>query len=79
MVKKTALKSLVGRRVTFWCGNYIYTGKLDRIDEHCATLLDASVVYDTGELTSKSWADAQKLPDEWHIMLHAVESFGILK
>ena len=37
------------------------------------------IVFETGELTSSIWKDAQKLPNEWYVSISAVESFGILK
>ena len=78
-VDKEGLEILFGERVTFWCSNYIYTGKLVGVNDSFVKLEDAAVVYEKGELTSKDWKDAQKLPRDWYIFLHSVESFGILK
>lgn len=73
------LEALLGERVTVWCVNYFYTGKLIGVNDTCIKLTDAAVVYDTGPLTDKKWQDAQPLPREWYVMLSAIESFGILK
>ena len=73
------LTSLLGERVTLWCSNYIYTGKLVGVNDAVAKLADASVVYETGPLNDATWKDAQKLPRDWYVMLSAIESFGILK
>ena len=73
------LESLLGERVTLFCAAYIYTGKLVGVDATCVKLTDAAIVYETGELTTKDWTDAQSLPHDWYVQLSAVESFGILK
>jgi hypothetical protein len=73
------LESLLGERVTFWCVNYIYTGKLVGVNDSCVKLTDAAIVYETGELDAKSWKDAQSLPNDWYVQLSAIESFGVLK
>lgn len=73
------LVGLMGERVTFWCVNYIYTGKLTGVNDTCVKLEDAAVVYETGPLNDKQWKDAQALPHPVYIMLSAVESFMVLK
>ena len=73
------MDGLIGQRVTVWCGVYIYTGRLVGVNETCIKLADASVVYETGPLDSEAWSDAQPLPNDWYVMLHSVESFGVLK
>ena len=78
-VSGEGLQKLLGERVTLFCLNYIYTGKLIGINETCVLLTGASIVYETGELTSKSWKDAQALSHDWYVQLSAVESFGVLK
>ena len=70
---------LLGQRVTLFCLNYIYTGMLKGVNDSCVLLGDAAIVYETGELTTKSWKDAQPLPGDWYIQLGAIESFGVLK
>lgn len=73
------LERLLGEHVTFFCLNYIYTGKLVGVSSSCALLEDAAIVYETGELGEKKWKDAQKLPGAWYVQLGCIESFGILK
>lgn len=73
------LEKLIGKNVTLFCLNYIYTGKLKGVDASCVLLSEAKIVYETGELTTKEWKDAQELPNEWYVQIGAIESFGILK
>lgn len=72
-------EKLLGERVTFFCLNYIYTGKLVGVNKTCILLEDPSVVYETGDFSSKDWKDAQKLPNNLYIQLGAIESFTVLK
>lgn len=78
-VNAEGLEKLLGERVTFFCMNYIYTGLLTGVNSSCVLLKDAAIVYETGELTSKDWSDAQKLPNDWYVQIGAIESFGKLK
>lgn len=73
------LEALMGQRVTLFCMNYIYTGKLIGVNQTCVKLSDAAVVYETGALTDKTWKNAQSLPQDWYVATSAIESFGILK
>ena len=73
------LTALLGERVTLWCLNYIYTGKLTGINEDCVLLEDAAIVYETGPLNDKSWKDSQELPGNCYVMKRCIESFMILK
>ena len=77
----SGLVSLMGQRVTLFCANYIYTGKLTGVNATCVLLTDKpAIVYETGPLTDGKWKDAQPLPhDELYVMTHAVESFMVLK
>jgi len=59
--------------------NYIYTGKLLGVNASCVLLGEAKIVYETGALNTKTWKDAQALPDEWYVNTASIESFGILK
>ena len=78
-VSGEGLEKLLGERITLFCANYIYTGKLTGINETCVLLEDAGIVYETGPFTDKKWKDVQLLPREWYVMLHSIESFGLLK
>lgn len=78
-VSGEGLEGLLGERITLFCMNYIYTGKLSGVNTACVLLEDAAIVYETGPLDDKKWQDAQKFPGPWYVQLGAVESFGILK
>ena len=78
-VSGEGLEKLLGERVTLFCMNYIYTGKLMGVNASCALLEDAAIVYETGALDTKSWQDAQALPGPWYVQISCIESFGILK
>ena len=78
-VSGEGLEALMGERITLFCMNYIYTGKLIGVNAACVLLDDAAVVYETGPLDDKAWKDAQKLPSQWYVQIGAVESFGLLK
>lgn len=78
-VSGEGLQKLLGERVTLYCMNYIYTGKLIGVSETCALLSDAAIVYETGAFTDKQWKDAQPLPNDWYVQLSTIESFGVLK
>lgn len=73
------LEKLLGERVTLFCVNYIYTGKLVGVSETCVLLQDAGIVYETGEFCIGPWKDFQKLPQDWYVQLSSIESFGVLK
>ncbi len=73
------LSFFLGKPVTLFCGVYIYTGTLVGLNETCCKLENARIVYETGELCSKEWKDAQSLPQAWYVQLQAIESFGYMK
>jgi hypothetical protein len=73
------LMKLLGERITIFCMNYIYTGKLVGVNERCLLLEDPQIVYETGPFSDKEWKDAQKLPNNWYVATSSIESFGILK
>lgn len=73
------LLGLMGQRVTLFCMNYIYTGKLVGVNDTCVRLDDASIVYETGSFTEKNWKDAQKLPSACYVSTRCIESFMVLK
>jgi hypothetical protein len=78
-VENEGLESLMGKRITIFSLNYIYTGKLVGVNDNFVKLDDAAIVYETGPLNDKSWKDAQSLPESTYIMLRCVESFMLLK
>jgi hypothetical protein len=77
--EQSGFDSLMGERITLFCLNYIYTGKLVGVNEKYVLLEDPAIVYETGAFTEKDWKDAQALPNEMYVMLACVESFGKVK
>ena len=78
-VSGEGLEKLLGERVTLFALNYIYTGKLMGVNASCVLLEYASIVYETGELNTKTWKDSQALPGAWYVQIGSIESFGCLK
>lgn len=73
--------ALLGKRITLFCLNYIYTGVLTGVNEKFVLLTGSpAIVYETGPFSEKKWKDAQALPnDELYVMTSAIESFAIVK
>ena len=81
-IKETSnegLISLMGQKVTLFCLNYIYEGKLVGVNDECCKLEDASIVYETGPLCDSQRKDAQSCPNPVYPMLRCVEMFTVLK
>ena len=78
-VSDEGLEGLMGERVTLYCMNYFYTGKLVGVNDSCVKLEDAAVVFETGKFDDPEWADAQSLPNAWYVQTATIESFGLLK
>ena len=78
-VSGEGLDKLLGERITLFCMNYIYTGKLSGVNEKCVLLTEAAIVYETGAFDQKQWKDAQALPNDWYVSINSIESFGVLK
>lgn len=78
-VENEGFIALMGEVITIFSLNYIYTGKLTGVNETCVLLEDPSIVYETGELTSKIWKDAQKLPNDLYVSMSCIEAFGLVK
>jgi hypothetical protein len=71
------LDALVGEVVLLLCANYFYTGKLTGVSDTFVELTDTSIVYETGEWSSKGYKDAQKLHvNVWFVQRAFIESFG---
>ena len=73
------LESLLGERITFFCMNYIYTGKLVGVNTDDVLLSDAAIVYETGAFDDTAWKDAQFLPNDVYIRTASIESYMRLK
>ena len=78
-VNGEGLDKLMGERVTLFCLNYIYTGKLIGVNDTCVLLSDPAIVYETGAFDESDWKDAQNLPNDLYIQTCMIESFGLLK
>ena len=78
-VSQEGLDKLIGERITLFCMNYIYTGKLLGVNDTCILLTDPSIVYETGAFDDPEWKDAQALPNDIYIQISSVESFGVMK
>ena len=73
------LEALMGQRITLFCMNYIYTGKLVGVNVTCVKLSDPAIVYETGAFSDKAWKDAQALPNDLYVSTAAIEAFGVIK
>lgn len=78
-VESEGMIGLLGKTVTLFCANYIYTGRLDGVNDKCVKLSSAKIVYETGDFSEKEWKDAQPLPNDLYIQCGMIESFTILK
>jgi hypothetical protein len=79
-VEGEGLEALMGEKVTLFCMNYFYTGKLIGVNKTCVLLEDPAIIYDTGSFSNKSYADAQPLcVKTFYVQIAAIESFGVLK
>lgn len=78
-VSGEGLVGLLGQRVTLFCMNYFYTGKLTGVNDLDVLLEDAAIVYETGPFTDKTWKDAQVLPSPLYVRTSAIEAYTVLK
>lgn len=78
-VESEGLVALLGKTITLFCANYIYTGKLEGVNASCVKLSSPKIVYETGAFGDKEWKDAQPLPNDWYIQIGLIESYGVLK
>lgn len=75
--KDGGLTSLLGKRVTFFCANYIYAGDLVGVNETCVEIENPSIVYETGGLDREKNENEQSLcTPTWFIQMGLIESFG---
>lgn len=78
-VETEGLVALLGKTVTLFCANYIYTGKLVGVNSSCVKLSNPKIVYETGAFSEKEWKDAQPLPNDLYVHCMMIEAFTILK
>jgi len=71
--------AMFNEKVVLFCGIYIYTGTLSGVNDDHIELTNPQLVYETGELTTGDWKDAQSLPTPWRVMLKGIESWGPAK
>ena len=77
--KNEGLIKLLGERVTLYCETFIYSGNLAGVNDDCVLLTSAEIVYDAGNHAKKEWELSEALPNDWYVMKHKIESFGIFK
>jgi hypothetical protein len=77
-VEGEGMEALLGQKVTFFCLNYIYHGKLIGVNTHDVILEDAYLVYETGAFADKGFKDAQFVAKEFRLRTATVESYGVL-
>ncbi len=78
LVKETdqeGLLALMGKKITLYCVNYIYTGKLVGVNTDVIKLDAAEIVYETGPHSDKSWSSSESFPNPVYIRLSAIEMF----
>lgn len=79
-IEGEGLESLLGEKVTLFCINYFYTGKLIGVNKTCVLLEDPAIIYDTGAFSAKAYNDVQPLNVKtFYVQISAIESFGVLK
>ena len=77
--KQDEWTGLMGKKITLFCMNYVYTGTLDSRSVDTVKLTDASVVFETGAFSEKGWKDFENLPNPVYVQIRNVEAFMILK
>lgn len=79
-VEEVGLIELMGKRVTFFCLNYIYVGELTGVNDTCVELTNPAIVYETGKFSDAKYQDEQSLcVEKFFIAMNCIESFGVLK
>jgi hypothetical protein len=78
-IEEEGIVSLLGKNITLFCASYIYTGKLEGVNDTCVKLSSPGIVYETGDFKEKEWKDVQYLPNDLYVQLNLVECFTILK
>lgn len=71
--------AMLGEKVVLFCQIYIYTGKLVGVNSDHLELEGAKLVYETGELATGKWVDAQETTSPWRVMKQAIEAWGPAK
>jgi len=72
------LVKLMGERVTLFCMNYIYEGKLIGVNTQDILLEDAGIVYETGSFSDSKFKDRQAVAKLMYVRTGAIESYAVL-
>lgn len=75
-IEGEGLLALLGEQVILFCMNYFYAGKLVGVNTDTVLLEDGGIVYETGEFSSKSWKDLQKIPGPLYVRVASIEAFA---
>lgn len=78
-IEEEGFLALLGKQITCFCAVYIYTGKLLGVNKTCIKLEYPEIVYETGDFSTKTWKDAQALPNEIYLQTAMIEAFGVVK
>lgn len=78
-VEGQGLEALLGEKVTIFCLNYFYHGKLVGVNDTDVLLQDAYIIYETGDFKDKGFKDAQYVAKEWRVRTAIIESYGVLE
>ena len=79
-VENEGMIKLMGKKVTFFCLNYIYTGELIGVNDTCVLISKPSIVYETGAFSEKKYKDEQSMCiEELYIQKGCIECFGEMK
>jgi hypothetical protein len=77
-VSGEGLVGLLGQRVTLFCLNYTYEGKLVGVNDDDVLLENAGIVFETGPLTATRRQDFQDFPNKLYVRTSAIESYTVL-
>ena len=77
-VEGQGLEALLGEKVTFFCLNYIYHGKLIGVNTSDVLIENAYIVYETGAFNEKGFKDAQLVAKEFRLRTATIEAYGVL-
>ena len=75
----SGFESVLGEKITLYCGIYIYTGRLVGVNNDHLELEEPKLVYETGCLDEGDWKDAQDLLSPHRVMIRSIESWGPVK
>lgn len=74
-VPNEGLNAFLNKTITVWCLDFIRHGTLVGINDTFIKLNDASIVYETGDLTKNTFKDAQKTSGPIYVMKQAICHF----